>query len=158
MQIVHDILLLLTKKQSLFLEFERYTNLLAVCDVDDMDNYITKRANLAIEIENVTVQISDITKTTTVTPSANAILDNSCCFSEVPLEWQEVFLESQKIQGIISRCIEVNFQALERMTEVRDQLKELIAQNNNTPRIIKYISTSGALQQESSFNIKNTQI
>ena len=158
MLIVQNILSLLTKKQSLFLEFERYTNLLLVCDVDDMDNYIIKRANLANEIDNVTVQISDLTKTATVIPSANAILDNSCSFSEVPLQWQEVFIESQKIYGIVSRCIEANLQALERMTEVRDHLKELIAQNNNTPRIIKYISTSGALQQESSFNIKNTQI
>lgn len=158
MLIMQNILSLLIKKQALFLEFEHYTNLLLVCDVDDMDNYITKRANLANEIDNVTVQISDLTKMATVTPSANAILDNSCSFSEVPLQWQAVFIESQKIHGIVSRCIEANLQALERMTEVRDHLKELIVQNNNTPRIIKYISTSGALQQESSFNIKNTQI
>lgn len=158
MQIVQNILSLLTKKQLLFLEFERYTNLLLVCDVDDMDNYIIKRANLANEIDNVTVQISDLTKTATVIPSATAILDNRCSFSEVPLQWQDVFIESQKLHGIVSRCIEANLQALERMTEVRDHLKELIAQNNNTPRIIKYISSSGALQQESSYNIKNTQI
>ncbi|WMJ82881.1 hypothetical protein ACS3UN_01435 [Oscillospiraceae bacterium LTW-04] len=158
MQIVKNILLLLIKKQELFLEFERYTNLLAVCDVEDMDNYITKRADLANEIDNVTDQISNLAKTVTVTPSIDMILSNSCCFSEVPSQWQEIFLEAQKIKGIVSRCIEVNLHALERMTELRDNLKELIAQNNNTPRIIKYISTSGALQQENSINITNTQI
>ncbi|MFV0498297.1 MAG: hypothetical protein ACK5L0_09070 [Candidatus Fimivivens sp.] len=156
--LVKNILLLLVKKQALFLEFERYTNLLAVCDDEFIDNYITKRTDVANEIDNVTDQISSLAKTAIVTPPIDSILSNSCNFSEVPSQWQAIFLEAQKIKGTISRCIEANYHALERMIALRDHLKERIVQNNNTPRIIKYISTSGALQQETNINMKNTQI
>lgn len=158
MQIAQEVSSLLQKKQALFLEFERYTNLLTVCDLDDMANYITKRADLANEIDNVTDQISELIKTADVTPSAKTILSNSCAYSEVPSQWQPAFLEAQKISGIISRCIEVNQQALQRMTDLRDHLKDRIVQTKNTPRIIKYISSSGVLQQERSVSIKNKRI
>lgn len=158
MQTAENILQLLVKKQSFFLEFEHFTNLLSVCDVEDMSNYITKRTDLANKIDNVTDQISTFAESLDIEPSIDAILSNRCCFSEVPLQWQPIFLEAQKINGIVSRCIEVNLHALERMTELRNNLKTLIAQNSNTPRIIKYIETSGALQQERNISITNTQI
>lgn len=158
MQIVQDILLLLKKKQNLFLEFERYTNLLTICSIDDMNNYITKRADLANKIDNVTDQISELIKTVTITPSAQSILSNSCSYLEVPLQWQPVFTEAQNIKGIIARCIEVNQQVLIRMQDLRSHLKTRISQTKNTPRIIKYLSSSGVLQQEHSISIKNKRI
>ncbi|HWP51917.1 MAG TPA: hypothetical protein VN626_09520, partial [Clostridia bacterium] len=150
MQIAQSVSLLLEKKQELFLEFERYTNLLTTCDIDDMANYITKRATIANEIDNVTDQITELIKTSNVTPSAEAILSISCSYSEVPIQWQPAFLEAQKISGIVARCVEVNQQAQQRMYGMRDHLKDRIVQTKNTPRIIKYLSSSGAIQQERS--------
>ncbi len=158
MQSVQKITSLLEKKLNLFLEFEHCTNLLTTCDIDDMANYITKRANLANEIDNVTDQIAEIAKSVRVSPAAEAILANSCAYSEVPLQWQPVFLEAQKIKGVIARCAEVNEQAFLRMSDMRNHLKERIVQTKNTPRIIKYLTSSGVLQQERSISIKNRKI
>ena len=158
MQIIQDIVVLLKKKLELFLEFERYTNLLTSCDIEDMADYITKRAELANKIDNVTDQISGLTKAVAVSPSAASILSNSCNFSEVPPQWQPVFLDAQNIRAAISRCVDVNQQALERMTDLREHLKDRIAQTKNTPRLIKYISSSGVVQQENSISVKDKRI
>lgn len=158
MQTVQNIIFLLKKKQDLFLEFEHYTNLLTTCDINDMANYITKRSDLANEIENVTGKIINLARADAVSPSVETILANNCAYAEVPLEWQPVFLEAQKLSGIIVRCIEVNEQALWRMSDMRSHLKERITQTKNTPRIIKYLTSSGAIQQERSISIKNKKI
>lgn len=158
MQMIQDVVLLLQKKLALFLEFERYTNLLTSCNMDDMADYITKRAELANEIDNVTDQISERTNAVAVSPSLDSILSNSCDFSELPPQWQPVFLEAQQIRAVISRCTDVNQQALERMIDLRDQLKERIAESKNTPRLIKYISSSGIVQQEQSISVKDQRI
>lgn len=158
MQITQDVSLLLQKKYDLFLEFEHYTNLLTACDTDNMADYITKRNDLANKIDNVTEQITNLVKSVDITPSANSILSNRCRYSEVPASWQTLFLQSQQIAGVISRCIEINQQALQRMTQLSAHFKGRIADTNNTSRIIKYITSSGAIQQERSLSIKNQRI
>lgn len=158
MQIIQDVMLLLQKKLELFSEFEHYTNLLTGCDVNDMADYITKRTELANKIENVTDQISALSRDIALSPPISDILSNSCDFSEVPPQWQPVFLASQNIRAVISRCMERNQQALERMTELRDVLKARIAQAQNTPRLIKYISSSGAVQQEQGASVQDKRI
>ena len=158
MQMIQDVVLLLQKKLALFLEFERYTNLLTGCDMDDMADYITKRAELANEIDNVTDQISRLSNTITVSPPVADILSNSCNFSEVPPQWQLVFSEAQHVRAVISRCTDLNQQALERMIGLRDQLKDRIVEAKNTPRLIKYISSSGVVQQEQGISVKDQRI
>lgn len=158
MQMPQDVILLLQKKLELFLEFERYTSLLVNCEVDDMADYITKRAELANKIENVTDEISALTGPPAIFPDIAAILSNSCDFSEVPSEWQPVFSAAQRVRAAISRCLEINEQATDRMAGLRDQLKDRIAEARNTPRLIKYISSSGLIQQEQGISVKDRRI
>ncbi len=158
MQIIQDVIVLLKKKLELFLEFEHYTDLLTGCDIEDMADYITKRTELANKIDNVTDQLSELTQTIAVSPSVASILSNSCTFSEVPLPWQPVFTEAQRIRAVVSRCVDINQQALERMNDLREHLRDRIAQTKNTPRLIKYISSSGVVQQENGISVKNKRI
>lgn len=158
MQMPQDVILLLQKKLDLFLEFERYTGLLINCNVDDMADYITKRAELANKIENVTDELSALTRPVAVFPDVAAILSNSCDFSEVPPEWQPVFSAAQRVRAVISRCLDLNEQAIDRMAGLRAQLKDRIAEAKNTPRLIKYISSSGLIQQEQGISVKDRRI
>lgn len=158
MEIIQNISALLAKKLTLFLEFERYTNTLTKCDIDAMADYITKRLALANEIDVVTGQISDLCKAADVVPPAKDIISNHCDYSGVPPQWQPIFLQAQQILATVSRSIDVNEQVLQRMTDLRAYFKSRIEDTNNAPRIIQYLSSSGAIQQERDISIRNQQI
>lgn len=158
MEITQEILLLLNKKLNLFLEFENYTHLLTTCNPDAIANYITKRTNIANKIDNVTEQICDLIKDAAISPPAADILANRCAYSAVAPSWQPIFTQAQEIKGVASRCLEINTQVTHRLTELRAYYKKRIIETKNTPRLIKYLNSSGTIPKERSISIRNKRI
>lgn len=158
MEITQNISALLETKLNLFLEYEQYTILLTECDIDVMEDYITKRSELANKIDFVTKQILGFCNAIDIVPSAKDIISNKCTYSSVPTQWQPIFLKAQQIIATVSHTIELNNQALQRMIDLRTYLKSRISDTQNTPRIIKYLNSSGAIQQERSISITSKKI
>ena len=155
---IQELTELLHKKLALFLKFEQFTQLLSSCDIDSMPDYIIKRSDLANETDNVTENIVAICNNLQVVPSASDILSVRCDYAVVPPEWQPLFLKSQEILGVVTRTAEANDYALMRMKDLQAQLKSRISDTKNTSRIIKYISSSGVVQQERGVSIRDQKI
>lgn len=144
MDIAVNLQTLLTEKLELLLSYERYTELLTECDVSAISDYITKRSELANRIDILSNNISVLCEEAKVTPPAGDIIFNRCTFSSVPEDWKPVFLISQSIIACVSRCIEANDHAATRMTVLRAYFERRIRETNNTPKIVRYLSASGA--------------
>lgn len=149
---IDELLMLLENRLSLFLEFEEYTAQLNECDIDAIGNYITKRAAIANQIDDVTRRITAKCETLSTTPAINDIISNKCSFGEVPEELKPLFAASQQTIAAVKRCQEHNDSALIRMQTLQEYLKRRIAETKNTPKIIKYLSASGAGNELNSFS------
>lgn len=158
MNITDTIIGLLRKKLALFSEFEHYTELLSECDIDCMSNYITNRTAIANQIDEISKSIIDACKTAEVTPAADSIVNNKCKFSEIPDNWKPVFEISQEIFGCANRCVEMNTHVTNRMILLREHLKQRICETQNTPKIKKYLSASGAANSQDADSIRTRRI
>lgn len=147
-----ELLMLLENRLSLFLEFEEYTAKLNECDIDAMSNYITKREAIANQIDDISKQIEVCCVVIRTTPPINDILANRCAFGDVPEELRPLFSVSQQTIASVGRCRENNNSAMIRMKTLRKYLKRRIAETKNTPRIIKYLSASGASNEINDFS------
>lgn len=158
MNIAVDLQNLLAEKLELLLNFERLTELLTECDVSAMNDYITKRRELANRIDIITDNILILCDKADITPCARDIIANKCDFSDVCDEWQPVFTLSQSILACVNRCIEVNDLAYSRMQALKNHFEKRIKETNNTPKIIRYLSASGAKIPGGDISIKNMKI
>lgn len=149
---ITELLMLLEKRLSLFLELEDCTVKLNECDIDAMSDYITKRKAIANQIDEITKQISAACVIIRTTPPINDIITNRCDFGDVADNLKPLFYISQQTIASIGRCREHNNSALIRMKTLRKYLKRRIAETKNTPRIIKYLSASGAANDINNFS------
>lgn len=149
---ISELLALLEKRLALFLEFEDCTAQLNECDIDAMENYITKRASIANQIDGLTEKIKAVAADIKTDPPIEDIISNRCGFGDVSQELIPLFLVSQQTIAAIKRSQEHNDSALIRMQTLREYLKRRLSETKNTPRIKKYLSASGAATELNDFS------
>lgn len=140
MDTVGKVLALLDHKAELFAEFEKATQELLVCDVDDVEHYITRRGELANEIDSVMEEIGRICDAApgggVIFDAANARID----YDRVPPEYHPLFAVGQNIRSVVSRVRQTDKQVVARLEGLRDDAKDKIRQNQNIPKIKKYLT------------------
>lgn len=141
---------LLERLTQLFLEFERLTQLLNECEADTMVNYITTRDDLANDIKQVITELQSACEQAGGSPSAMDIVQNRCAFAAIPNEWKRVYQMGQQIRLLLGRIIDADKLAVKHAEQVRDYYKSRLADMKNTSKVIQYLSSSGAVQQERS--------
>lgn len=139
---------LIERLTGLLLEFERLTRILNECEAETMADYITNRDNLANDIKAVQKEIDKACERAGGSPSAEAIVKNRCSFVETPDEWKRVYQMGQQIKLMLSRIIDADKLAVKHAEQVRDYYKSRLADMKSTSRVIQYLSSSGAIQQE----------
>ena len=140
MDVVDIISAALNRKNELFTEYEECTRALLECEVDSMSDYITKRTQLANEIDKIDVQILQICDDTPRGALLGDVVANRCAYEQVPAEWKSLFDGGQVVLGTISRVVELEGLALARMKELRAELKKKISESQNTPKIARYLT------------------
>lgn len=140
MNAVQKVFDLLHKKKALFAQYEDCTNALSDCDFDIIEDYITKRAQLAIEIDKIDDEIKkqcgDYDEKGTM---ADAVA-NRCEYGSLPEELQDIFSKAQDIFAIINRILQQETALMHRFETERADLQEKIKGSKNTPKIQRYLS------------------
>lgn len=134
-----EICRVLTQKKALFQQYEEATQALLECEPDSMDYYITKRQELANQIDVQTENIRLLCEGDQQELLENA-LSNRAEYTALSSPLQEIFMAAQDVLGIASHVQGLNAAVLVRMQQVRDEARVHIAANQNGPKIARYRS------------------
>lgn len=138
---VGKILALLDKQSELFSEYEKATQELLRCEADDVEKYIIRRGELANDIDEV---IEEIGLACDAEPNSEVFFGAALAkinFEHVPPELHLVFEAGQNVRSIASRVVQTDAQVVLRLEGFRDAAKEKIRQNQNVPKIKKYLTS-----------------
>lgn len=139
---------LLEEEKQRFLEYEEATLALLDCETDAAENYITQRGTLANEIDAL---IEEMARLCDAEPAGEVLLaaaKGSIDFARVPAEFHCVFYAGQAVRSVIHRITQTEKQAMERLEALREEALSHIRQNQNLPKIKKYLTDLGSGQDE----------
>lgn len=131
---------LLEQKKGLFLEYEQATLALLDCAPEDAEKYIILRGQKATEIDELTETIARLCSQA---PDPAVLLEaagGKVDFERVPSEYHPVFYAAQGVFSVIHRIRQSDIQAMGRLAKLRDEAREAIRQNQNLPKIKKYLT------------------
>ncbi|MDL2293605.1 hypothetical protein LJC60_03130 [Ruminococcaceae bacterium OttesenSCG-928-D13] len=140
MDTVGKLCALLEKESDLFLEYEQATLALLDCAADDAEHYIMLRGAKANEIDGLVEEIAQVCGQV---PDAAVLLEctkASLPFDRVPAGYQPVYYAGQNVRSVIHRIGQSDVQAMQRLERLRDEAVEAIKQNQNMPKIRKYLT------------------
>ena len=143
MDVIGQVCILLEKKKEQFNEYERCTLEMLHCEADDVENYITQRGAIANEIDEITEEIGRICDNF---PGGALLFETASAkvnFEDIPPEFGPVFEAGQQVRSVAYRISESEKQALERLTSLKEEARAKIRENQNLPRIKKYLSDLG---------------
>ncbi len=141
---------LLEEKKAKFLEYEEATRAMLTCDADSVEHYITLRGSLANEIDQINEQIG---RASDEAANGNLLLDTAMTrvnFEHIPPEYKPIFEEAQAVGSVAFRIQELDKQVMERLAQLREEAREGIRQNQNLPKIKKYLTDLASPQDEQS--------
>lgn len=138
---------LLTQKLDLFCQYEQQTDALINASEDCVDNYITNRDELAINIDTISQKIL------AALDKSDKMLENAvyCRGSYSDFNPQQAHINdiSSKIYACISRISEKNSLFTDNLSAQKDATMDKIKQSKNTPKIKKYLGALGSQQNDS---------
>ena len=129
----------LEQKKKLFEEYAAHTNEMTSCEIEELDYYITQRAELAIEIDQLDVEISAICDSDPEGELLRDAVANRGSFGDYSDELQQVYEAAGRIFSVINKVYRQEPQVISRMEEERDRLREKIKEESNTPKMVKYV-------------------
>lgn len=122
-----DVCLLLSQKRQLFEEYANVTRELTACDIDQIEEKIAARQEIAGRIDGTDAGIESACE------GDPAFLNAARCRGDRPEEGEPlaaVFDLAREIRGIVERVGSVEEQVNERLRKERDQLAEKIKDSN----------------------------
>ena len=141
MSVIEELSALLDEKKALFTEYEQCTNNLTQCDIDSIEDYITRRGQLANEIDKITAKINDQCNNAPNCAVLQGAINNTSNYTDIPQELKRLFSRGQEIFSIISQISAQEPQIRQRMKTQRAELIKKIKMAKNTPKISKYLNT-----------------
>lgn len=143
---IDEIKTLLSSKLELFVSYEQQTDALIDAQEDCVNNYITKRDELANNIDAITQKIIKCLE------GGEKALENAVyCrgnYADYSAEQAEINNISSKIYACINRISEKNTLIADSIAAQKDATLEKIRQSKNTPKIKKYLGALGSQQNE----------
>lgn len=137
---IGEICVLLEQKKDRFAEYEQATQALLDCPPDDAEHYITRRSELATVIDGLDEQLHQLCGQAPDAAELWACTRANLPFERVPSAYQPVYYTAQGVQSIIQRIIQTEQQAKERLERLRQEALDAIKQNQNVPKIKKYLT------------------
>ena len=145
MNSIDTVCALLAEKKNLFLQVEKTTLAILDSDADSAEQYIIQRDMLATEIEALNETIA---RECDKTPDCEGLISAAYArqeFAKVPSEYQCVYYAAQDVRSVGNRILESEKQVLEKLTFWRDEALNAIKQNQNMPKIKKYLTDLSAV-------------
>lgn len=142
---------LLEEKNTKFLAYEQATLEMLHCDVDAIENYIIKRGELANEIDACTEEIGRVCDKE---PNGKLLFQAALAqinYEMVPPDMYPLYELGQQILGVASRVRTSDGQVLERLETLKQDALAKIKENQNLPKIKKYLVDLGENTASGSF-------
>ncbi len=139
---------LLEDEKQCFMQYEEATQALLDCEADAAEQYIIQRGMLANQVDAL---IEDMARLCDAEPAGEVLLaaaKGGIEFARVPGEYQCVFYAGQAVRSVIYRIGQTEQQAMARLEALREQALMRIRQNQNLPKIKKYLSGLGSGPEE----------
>lgn len=131
---------LLEEKKKQLLNYEEATLAMLSCDADDVEHYIIERSKLAIAVDELGDEIARLCDGEAAGVVLLETAQGKMTFEKVPSEYQCVFYGAQGVSSVVNRIKESDKQVVERLELLRDEARQAIRQNQNLPKIKKYLT------------------
>ncbi len=153
MDAVNELCEMLAKKNDIFLQYEKDTDALLSCEIEDIEVYIKKRSNLSEEVDRIDAALDKLADSCADSKAIRQALKNQCGRNQIPLELRPVFDSAQQIFSIIHRIQRMESRAEERIKFEQGMLLEQIKKLNRstTAQASKFYDTAGRTSQDSFF-------
>lgn len=131
---------LLEQKKERFLAYEKVTLAILSGTPEDVEHYIIQRGDIATEIDALDEEIYRLCDGEgageVMLSAARARID----FERVPAEYHCVFYAGQAVRSVASRLVQSDAQVVELLKKWQAEALESIKQNQNLPKIKKYLT------------------
>ena len=151
MDTITQICLLLEQKKNKFLEYEQATMEMLHCDADDIEEYITKRGILANEIDGISEEIGRVCNQE---PNGQLYFQAAAAavnFDEILPEMHPIYELGQQTRSVVARIMNSDKQVVERLELLKAEALAKIKENQNLPKIKKYLSDLGDTAENGQF-------
>ncbi|MEG1630635.1 MAG: hypothetical protein RR423_00085 [Hydrogenoanaerobacterium sp.] len=135
-----EIIGLLKEKKALFTEYKKCTDEMVQASVDTIEDYITKREQLANKIDKITFRITECCDGAKNAAELHRALQPSVCGGASGEDTKAVFAASQEVFALIKQISAQEPAIIKRMQQQRDELLVKIKKSHNIPKIAKYLS------------------
>lgn len=130
----------LTQKKMLFEQYAAHTDQMAVCEIDQLEYYITQRAQLAIEIDQLNTEIATICESDVEQDMLSAAVQNHGNYGDLQAHIRPVYDAAAQVFALINRIYNKETEVRARLESERDQLRDKIKEESNTPKLLKYLN------------------
>lgn len=130
----------LMQKKMLFEQYAQHTDQMMVCEIDQLEHYITQRAQLAIEIDQINAEIETICEADLEQEALRDAVNNRGNYGDLVDHIRPVYDAATRVFVLINRIYNKEAEVMARMQSERDQLREKIKEESNTPKLLKYLN------------------
>lgn len=154
MDTMNELCEMLAKKKEIFLQYEKDTDALLSCEIEEVEAHIKNREKLSEEVDRIDAALdrlaADSAENQTVVRQA---LKNQCGRNQLPAALWPVFDSAQQIFSIMHRIQQIESRAEERIKFEQEILLEKIKKLNRSTaaQASKYHDTAGMSSQASYF-------
>ncbi len=130
-------------KRDLLLEYEKQTQCILVCDVDDIETHVSRRQALIEKIDGIDACVEETCcKNEPDLALLYRAVQNKCAMEELPQNMVCVFRAGQEVFAVANRIRETEIQAMQRLELEKERLLERIKEVNRstTAKAAKYFS------------------
>lgn len=134
--------------------YEEATEELLVCDADSAEYYITERGRLASEIDDLTEEIGRVCDGAEGGDVLFKAATMRIGYDDMPPEMRPAYDLCQQTRTIIYRISELEPRVLARMEAFREEARDYMKNNQNVPKIKKYLTDLG---EDAPINLTNNK-
>lgn len=129
----------LEQKKALFRLYEECTSKMGACSIEDLQDYITERAGLANEIDQLNREIDAFCDTSDDPELMRDAVANRGNYGDFPQYMLPVYNKASEILTCISHVYNMEPQIKQRMSEESARLLQKIRSNSDTAKVYHYV-------------------
>lgn len=129
----------LEEKKALFARYEECTAQMNICEIDELQKYITERAGLANQIDKLNQEIDDICDMAEDPQIMRDAVANRGNYGDFPRDVLPVYDKASEVFTLISHIYNMEPSVKERMTTERANLLQKIKTGSDTAKVYNYV-------------------
>lgn len=139
---------LLTQKKELFIAYAQATEAMLTCEIEHLEQYITKRSELIALIGEIDRNVEALCAQTADHAMTRAAINNSAEYDALPEELRAVFHAGQEVLGVVQSVINNEEAVRVHLLALRDDCEKNIRRVSKAPKVTQYLRALGGGAQD----------